>query len=119
MTTSWNGYQIEIFKDDLSPIANQALALFVDFSVPHIVRNVVHDFEARREFKLLNLSVVPSFFIGGRIIEGFDPKEIGELVEKYYDIKIPSQRLVVDIRKPWVFDNDKKIISLPTNWRGL
>lgn len=118
MLSSWNGYRIEIFKDDLSPIANQALALLVDFSVPHIVKNVVHDPEARREFKLFNLSIVPSFIIGGRIIEGYNPKEIGELIDKYYDIKIPDQRLVVDIRKPWYFDDDKKIISIPTKWRG-
>ncbi|NOU99845.1 glutaredoxin family protein [Paenibacillus planticolens] len=119
MTSSWNGYLVEIFKDDLSPIANQALSLFVDFAVPHVVRNIVHDPEARREFKLFKLTVVPAFVIGGHIIEGYNPKEIGEVVEKYYGIKIPDERLIVDIRKPWVFDDPKKMISLPTNWRGL
>ncbi|MDO3678629.1 hypothetical protein [Paenibacillus ehimensis] len=115
MTSSWNGYRIEIFKDDLSPIGNQVHSFFKEFSVPHIVKNVVHDPEARRDFKLLNLQLVPSFIIGGRVYEGYDPILIGELVEKFYDIKIPNERLIIDIplHRPWFFEYDKKIISLP------
>jgi len=109
---------VEVFVDDLSSICYQSLALFRQYNVPHVVRNIVHDPEARRDFYMLKLQFVPSFVLAGRIYEGFNPNLMGQLLKMHYDIEIPRDRLVVGLPiNPnwWKNDDDRKpIISLPT-----
>lgn len=91
------------------------MALFWEFQVPHLIRNVVHEPEARKDFYRLKLQLVPSFHIAGRIYEGYNPATIGSLLKVHYGIEIPEERLIVGIpeHKPWLFEYPKPFISIP------
>jgi hypothetical protein len=103
---------IEMFTDELSPICNQARALFKEFSVPFVEKNIVRDREAFKDFMKFKLGLVPSFIFAGRLYEGYDPNLWAELISRHFDISIPKNRLriVLPKKRPWI-EIPKKIIS--------
>lgn len=103
---------IEVFTDELSPICNQVRALFTEFSVPFVERNIVKDRESFKDFVKLELRLVPSFIFAGRLYDGYNPELWAVLINRHFDIVIPKYRLqiVLPKKRPWI-EIPKKIIS--------
>jgi hypothetical protein len=79
------------------------MCLFKEHSVPFVERNIIRDLEALRDYKRLNLNLIPSFILAGKVYDGYNPHLWSKLLYQHFAISVPATKLkvVLPINRPW------------------
>ncbi|SIR50427.1 hypothetical protein SAMN05880570_4028 [Paenibacillus sp. RU4T] len=108
-----NNHLIEMFTDDLSNIGFQVKVKFESLQLPFVVRNIIHDKEAFKDFQRLGLRIVPSFIFNCKVYEGYSPIFWREALDKFFDLKVGLDYLNVVLPKNHGWKEiPKKFISI-------